>query len=222
MTCHDVRERLDDYVDGALAPDETASVDVHLAGCDDCRAEQRALRALLAGAASLPRESSPRRDLWPGIAARLRPNVASFPRRVAVWRPATLAAAAAVLVALSSAVTWRVARGPEARSTSNRDAGVSAVTLVSLTPATDLLDAEREFARATSDLVAAIEARRDSLPAETLVAVEQNLRAIDLALKSLREALRSEPGNDDLTQLLAATHKRKLDTLRRAVRLSRI
>jgi CHASE3 domain sensor protein len=60
------------------------------------------------------------------------------------------------------------------------------------------------------------------LPPETLVAVEQNLRAIDEALKGLRQALRNEPDNDDLAQLLAATHKRKLDTLRRVARLSRI
>jgi tetratricopeptide (TPR) repeat protein len=222
MTCHDVRDRLDDYVDGALAPDEAASVATHLAGCASCEAEERALHALLSSAAALSRERAPERDLWPGIAGRLRPNVASFPRRVAVWRPATLAAAAAVLVALSSAVTWRIANRTEPRDAADRDAGAPRVTLVALTPAADLLEAEREYARATSDLVAAIEARRDSFPPEALVAVEQNIRAIDEALRSLREALRNEPDNDDLTQLLAATHKRKLDTLRRVVRLSRI
>jgi tetratricopeptide (TPR) repeat protein len=221
MTCQDVRERLDDYVDGALAEPEKLSVGTHLASCAECRDEERALRALLADVAALPREKAPERDLWPGIAARLRPNVAAFPRRAALWRPVTLAAAAAVLVALSSAVTWRLAQ-PGTPQTARRGTDGPAVTLVSLTPAGDLLEAEREYARATADLVAAIEARRDSLPPETLVAVEQNLRAIDEALKGLRQALRNEPDNDDLAQLLAATHKRKLDTLRRVARLSRI
>jgi hypothetical protein len=221
MTCQDVRDRLDDHVDGALPEDEAAALALHLAGCAACRDEERSLRALLAGAAALPRERSPERDLWPGIAARLGTNVAAFPRRATVWRPATLAAAAAVLVALSSAVTWRMAR-PAERGAAEREPDAPHVTLVSLTPVADLLDAEKEYARATSELVAAIEARRGSLPPETLVAVEQNLRAIDEALKGLRQALQNEPGNDDLTQLLAATHKRKLDTLRRVVRLSRI
>ncbi len=222
MTCHDVRERLDDHVDGALAAAESAALALHLAGCAACRGEERSLRALLAGAASLPRERTPERELWPGIAARLGTNLVAFPRRAALWRPATLAAAAAVLVALSSAVTWRIAQPRPTRVAVEREPGAPHVTLVSLTPVADLLEAEKEYARATSELVAAIEARRGSLPPETLVAVEQNLRAIDEALLSLREALQSEPGNDDLTQLLAATHKRKLDTLRRVVRLSRI
>ena len=47
------------------------------------------------------------------------------------------------------------------------------------------------------------------------------MRQIDEALSSLREALAGEPGNRELTQLLTATHKRKLETLRRVVRLSR-
>lgn len=221
MTCEDVRDRLDDYVDGELAQGERDVLAGHLTGCAACREQERGLRRLLAEAAALPRETAPARELWPGIAERLRPAVLAFPRRRTSFQPLTLAAAAAVLIALSSAVTWRVARRPLA-PVASRFVTAPTATLVALTPVVDLLDAEREYASATSDLLAAIEARRDSLSPEAASAVALNMRVIDDALKSLREALRSQPGNPDLTQLLASTHKRKLEALRRVVRLSRV
>lgn len=36
LSCEEVLERLSDYVDDELSPDERASVDTHLAGCDVC------------------------------------------------------------------------------------------------------------------------------------------------------------------------------------------
>lgn len=221
MTCEDVRDRLDDYVDGELAQGERAVLASHLTGCSACREQERGLRRLLAEAAALPRETAPARELWPGIAERLRPPVLAFPKRSTSFQPLTLAAAAAVLIVLSSAVTWRVARRPLA-PVASRFVTAPTATLVELTPAADLLDAEREYASATSDLLAALEARRDSLSPEAASAVALNMRVIDDALKGLREALRGQPGNPDLTQLLASTHKRKLEALRRVVRLSRI
>jgi tetratricopeptide (TPR) repeat protein len=220
MKCDEVRELLDDYVDGELHGGERDSVARHLLECAACREEERSLLSLLAGAAALPRELPPARELWPGVRERLRPSLLAFPQTLPPFRPMTLAAAAALLVALSSAVTWRVARAPEAPLAAS--AGAPLASLVAYTLGAELLEAEREYARATSELLAAIQARRDSFAPETLVAVEQNMRAIDDALKSLREALASDPGNDELTQLLASTHKRKVDTLRRVVRLSRI
>jgi hypothetical protein len=219
MNCEELRDRIDDYVDGELHGAERDAVARHLVECPACREQERALRVLLDGAAALPRELVPERELWPGIAARLRPSLQSFPRRSP--RPLTLLAAAAVLIALSSAITWRIARAPGA-PVAVTSTSAPAFRLAAFKPAPDLLEAEREYASATSELLAAIEARRDSFAPETLDTVEQSLRAIDDALKNLREALRGDPGNDELTLLLTATHKRKVDALRRVVRLSRI
>jgi anti-sigma factor (TIGR02949 family) len=63
LSCSDVLARLSDYVDGELPSDERARLEEHLRGCDGCArfggefsATVRALRALLAGPAPVPRE----------------------------------------------------------------------------------------------------------------------------------------------------------------------
>ena len=87
MTCEQVATRLDEYVDGDLDEAAFQEIELHLAGCAECRQQERLLRALIAEAAALPEEIRPARDLWPEMAARLRG--AEGARLVA--RPATRA-----------------------------------------------------------------------------------------------------------------------------------
>jgi anti-sigma factor RsiW len=77
MDHREIRELLDDYVDGALSWPDRRIVESHLAACAGCRADYDALVALTAATAALPRSIEPRRDLWPGIAERIggRPGV---------------------------------------------------------------------------------------------------------------------------------------------------
>jgi hypothetical protein len=189
-------------------------MELHIAGCAGCRAEERALRALLAHAAALPKEIAPPRDLWAGIDARLetaRP-VWRRPRLMAGWG-AGLAAAAGVVLALSAAL-----HGP---------AGLrGASPLPSLVPAAlrgedPVAVAEREYARAAAELMAALEQRRDRLPPETLASVERDMRTIDAALAQVRRALASDPANPGLNHLLASTHQRKVEVLQQVLKLSR-
>ena len=63
MNCDDVRDRLDDYVDGELAQAERTVVAGHLSDCSACREQERRLRGLLAKAAALPEELTPAREL---------------------------------------------------------------------------------------------------------------------------------------------------------------
>ena len=218
MTCAETRDRLDDYVDGALGGAEVHDVELHLAACAECAGEVSRLRALLAGAAALPPEMSPPRDLWPGIAERIaasrpRPAAPSV-RRPWSMSPAFLAAAAAVLVALGAlARVWPTAtRAPET--------GTGVAQEAAWTTDPSLLAAEREYARATAQLMAALEARKASLPPATMAAVENDLVTIDAALRQVRDALRQDPGNAQLSHMLASTHQKKVDVLQRVVRLS--
>jgi anti-sigma factor RsiW len=209
MTCQEAMGRLDDYVDGALSEAEFQEVELHLAGCASCASELAFLRDLLSEAARLPRGIAPPGDLWPAIASRLGSRAA--PRTY--WM-AGLAAAAAVAVAVTFAV-----RSPHGAATAPGPAGaIATVSTEGLPP--ELEKAEREYERATAQLLAALASRRDTLPAETAQALEVNLRAIDQALVEVRAAVRADPTNPRLNHLLASTHQRKVETLRRVVKLT--
>lgn len=122
MTHEQAIERLDDFVSGELPDIETRMVERHLDGCEACRAEAGAIRALLAEAATLPAGIAPPADLWQAIAPRLEPRAAPAPvaeetkvipfaPRRQVWEPPRWAlqiAAALVLVVSSSLITMRV------------------------------------------------------------------------------------------------------------------
>ena len=45
MTCNEAEDRLDDYVDGALAESEFQEMELHIASCAACREQERRLRA---------------------------------------------------------------------------------------------------------------------------------------------------------------------------------
>jgi Putative zinc-finger len=218
MTCAEVRQRLDDYVDGELPSGELHEVELHLAACPACSGEERAIRALLAHAAALPRRASPSRDLWPEIAAEIGAGkgarVLGFPARPAALG-GLLAAAAALFVALV------IRSGPSPESTpAGTSSGSPAPTLAAASPGLELQGAEADYERAARALLATLEARRDELGPETLRNVEQNMAVIDQALREVRAALDAEPGNPELTRMLAATHRKKVDVLRQVVKLS--
>src|SRR6185369_184889 len=65
MTCEQIRDRLDEYVDGDLAGAEFQEVELHLGGCPECRQEEREIRALVAGPPPSPRRCGRRRTCGP-------------------------------------------------------------------------------------------------------------------------------------------------------------
>lgn len=215
MTCAEIQDRLDDYVDGGLGEREFQEVELHLHDCPECRRHERALRSLLAQAEALPEQLTPHRDLWPGIADRLgrRSLLARLPslgRRPAL-RWGSLAAAAAVALAVASLA---------------RHAGVPAPapqaggTPVAVKQGAALDPAEQEYQRATAELMAALSKQREGLAPETQKAVDENLRVIDGALRDLRVALQKDPGNQKLNRMLVATHQKKVDMLRYLLKLN--
>ena len=219
MTCQEVDERLDDWVDGDLEPGAASEVQAHLASCAECQARERRLRQLLAHAASLPRSVAPPRDLWPGIAQRIgRERTWSW--GLNSWQPWALAAAATVLVGLAAAL-W-TARTPAAVRTVEIPAATPEAHPAALPGLSDpaLAAAERDYEDAANALLEALQKRQAEISPETLVAVRANLEVIDRALAELREALVKDPSNPELNRMLVATHRKKVDVLRRVVRLS--
>ena len=204
MTCAEAEELLDDYVDGDLPEAQVQALELHIRDCPGCREQERRLRTILAQAGALPRSLAPARDLWPGIEDRIREG---HRRRLwQIWGGAGLAAAAVLASALSPTLRPRPAVPP------------AGVPVVASRGGDNLPEVEAEYARASAALLDAL--REQGSSPDTLANVQKNLEIIDGALAEVREALRKDPHNSELTHMLVATHRKKLDVLRRVVKLS--
>lgn len=204
MNCAELRERFDAYARGALSAAEAAALEEHLGGCASCEAYLAGAELSPAGIQALPKSVEPASDLWPGIHARLARR-GSGRGRIAMpgWM---LAAAAVLLIAISSALTALLLR-PAARPDV-------------LAPARTISPLEAQYASAASELGAELERSRVRLAPETMRIIERNLAVIDSALAESRRALARDPGNDTLEQLVIAAWRQKMDFLRRATALS--
>jgi hypothetical protein len=238
MTHDETLERLDELAAGELPEAERAWVEAHLAACADCRAEAQALQALLRQAASLPRGIVPPRDLWAGIEARLEPRgVDVAPEKVDARviplypRPARSprwlqAAAAVMLVAVSSAVTARLVRqqagvveGPVAGAT------LPGLTVQHPAPAVPQPVDGQATGRPTQDpapaaTLASSPSRRDrGAPATALAAFRPAEREYLRAADDLEALLRARRGR--MAPETAATLQKNLRIIDRAIRESR-
>lgn len=201
MTCQELRARAGAYAHGELDATDAAAFEAHLATCSACESALLTSAGAPQGIAGLSRSIEPAADLWPAI----RDRVASGRTgRTRVSAPRwTLAAAAVLLVALSS--------------------GVTAVFLTSGGPgpavARDVSALEAQYAEVSEDLTAALEQARAVLAPETMATILRNLAIIDAALDETRGALARDPGNPALGQMVVAAWRQKVDLLRRATAL---
>lgn len=205
-------EILNDYLDGTLRGEERAALERRLATDAELATELEELRALLAAAAELPREATPRRDLWPGIERRLdRAKVVRirFPRAGTLWRAAALAAAAAL-------VTFVLTRP-------GGDTGRKTPESVAVAPgerAESPLDrADLEYASASRDVLDRLENDRELDP-ETVALIRRNLELIDQAVREIRQALDASPEDARLQHRLTAEYQRRGEVLRQAADLT--
>ena len=226
-------DRLSEYVDGDLDAAECAALDVHLQLCEGCAGTVEELRAVLRRAGALE-TGAPETDLWPAIEARI---AASRKARVldlgdrhgreapratgsGAWGPRRwsftlpqLAAAAVLLVMLSSVTMWAVlSRRPAAVPPLPGPSAASPVTAL-------VQPAGFESARydaAIADLERVLREHRSELDPATVRVIEQNLLIIDQATAQARKALAADPANRYLNGHLAAQLMRKLTLLRQA------
>jgi anti-sigma factor RsiW len=229
-----VTAKLSAYLDDELEPRERQAVDGHLEHCAACAGELDALRRIVGFAATVPEHDTvPARDLWTGIRARIEPhgNVASFEgaraaaphtaarataRRVS-FSIAQLAAAAALLIAVSATAAWML-RGREADAPSPAAAVIEAEVEPTV-PATEVRPAnfaDAQYDAAVTDLERVLQERRNDLNPRTVEILERNLKLIDAAIAQSRQALEEDPGNMYLTRHLVESRRRKLELLRRA------
>jgi hypothetical protein len=190
----------------------------HRAECGECKQLWAELDAISAEAAQLP-TLAPSRDLWSGIEARIGGAPAVTPIRSAPrWYSSQtfrLAMAASLLIAVTSAVTWRVATAPGAVNAvaSAPATEESAVHLASFSASVSQMDHE------IATLQQIVTERRSGLDPKTVAVLEANLAVIDAAIAESRAALDADPASQFLAAQFARAYTSKLTLLRDAATL---
>jgi hypothetical protein len=181
---------------------------------------------ILAQAVGQWREELPARDLWPGVVARIRQHQqpVAATQRFFTFSPAALVLAASLLVAVTSGLTWLVARQPAAgAATAASGPVIQAYGLPDDSTAGQIVPAnfaDAQFNAAVTDLEQILRDERDRLDPRTVLVIERNLKAIDDAIQEARTALNNDPANPYLNSHLADARRRKLDLLRHATTLA--
>src|SRR5687768_10161540 len=168
---HLTETQINDLVDENLAAGELTRALQHLATCSECRAEVDELRAMLHRIAQLPASITPARDLRSDMWAKI------DRKTLWTWRY-PLAAAAVLLIALSSTITVFVLRPDQGP--------VITVTETQSAPSVDLVSLEREYSQEVEDLQRLLRENRETLSPETVRILEDNLRIIDAAIQEAR------------------------------------
>jgi anti-sigma-K factor RskA len=197
--CDTILALLDEYLDGTLAADEQTRVSAHLGACERCRREAEAIRALLARTSTLPRSVLPGRELWSGIAERIRGSTVRRHNGATRWRvPAVALQAAAaiglILLGAGLATTWQ-----------HRPAG------------SRFTAEQARYAAASTALAEHLAREPGNLAPATRAVVERNLAIVDAAIREAEAALLRDPGSQALEQMLVARYEQRLALLRHAI-----
>jgi anti-sigma factor RsiW len=211
---------INDLADDVLPAHSRHRAEAHIAVCAECRARVQRIRRLRVDLASLPHDVAPPERVLAGVRAHMNAPIVAKPpvrARAAGWhvRPSMLAAAAVLLMALSSAgtVTWlRLTADPAAVGASQpltvTDRGSTGLVAV--------LAMERSYEDAIAEVQRALSEQQSGLTPETLRILQANIDIIDRALGEARAALHADPANDALAEMLRSGYERKLDVLRSA------
>lgn len=228
MTCAQVDDRLDAWLQGRLARAEVVALEEHLAGCSECQTLVEDAR-LLQREARLIGSEGPPAGAWDRLAERLQQQVDV--RRVAPasgrepggfsWRWMAVAATLAVVVGGSLFVLR------QSLFTANGSAppAVEAIATPS-TPATlvesielELDQAAQHYERAISGLEQVASESESPLDPAVTATLRENLEIIDSAIDDSREALRAEPDSQLAQESLFDAFRRKVALLQDTIAL---
>lgn len=242
FTCEQFDAALSDYLENALDPAERTALESHASMCDRCRALLAELSAITTSAAALS-DLEPSHDLWPAIAQRITAPVVALPGAAArresrpsarPWylAPASLAAAAAVLIAVTASVTTLairsahtsapvgvVAANNPASATRRIDSQIDIpapaprVTNASATRP-NAVPVQEVYAREIAELDSIARDRRSHLDTSTVAVIEKNLHIIDQAIAQSRAALSRDPNSGFLHHQLNDALNQKISLLR--------
>lgn len=226
--CARFEEQLMGYLERDLDGSGHQWMRQHEVTCARCHQLVHELESVAQAAAALP-AMSPTHDLWPGIASRLETSVvplrpatsdeslARLPDRSRTGlRVRHLAIAAAVLMTVSSAITWRLVRSsaePTSAVVAQRD---SAVDLAAIVP---VVNADVTYELEIAALRAIVTERMSELDSTTVATLQRNLTIIDQAIADSRKALERDPKSRVLSGTLDRALESKLSLMRRVALL---
>ena len=185
------RERLMEWFDGELSPDEAAAMESHVAGCEGCRAELAWLRAeqeLMAQRRTVEPPVNP--AVWRAVAERVH-----TPPKRPWWRMSPLTALFGAM-AVAAGLIVMVGRGdapvPSVQAPAPSPVAMpSPATKRNRDPWATLDRAEREYRDALAVLESEYRERRGRLPPATAARYDRNLqrsrRAVDTASQIARD-----------------------------------
>ena len=223
MTHDVIRHLLDDYVTGELTEDARDPVADHIAACAICAAEVESLKRILARAGDLPKSIDPPAEAWSNIRAAIERDKEAIAteRSGSSLRfrrtPYALAAAAVLLVVLSSAGTavYMNARSADGSTAANSAPGATPASLAAFTVE------ENTYLRNVAVLQDLLDQQESSLAPETVAQLKASLRTIDEAILEARTALARDPANKMLIEMLTGTYRQKMDLMRRTAEMTR-
>jgi anti-sigma factor RsiW len=226
VTCDRVIPLLSELVDATLSASTVGDIERHLEQCDGCRTVLADLRAIRHTAAILDRLTPPA-SVWDRVAAEIasvsqRVSPAPPPRSVveSARLPRFALAAAAVLVLSTIVGLWMregvrpVTRPADDPAAATTDAG--AVPSVEEDVARAV---ERDYEQAIMGLEQVAQAEGHALDPDIAAALNQNIAIVDRAIGDARQAVGTDPQDDELRAGLLDAFRSKLELLEQMVLL---
>ena len=157
--------------------------------------------------AQLPKELLPRRDLWPGIAARIAVQPPRQPR-ITLW-PLGLAAA----IALFGFAAWIGRSAAPNTSAASVAARANAVSLPGALRFAASYALDQKSSDERQQRLHALAGQLGALPDATRLKVSASLQAIEKSMIDIQAALGRDPGNLLLQELLVSSYQDEMRVL---------
>jgi len=221
MACQQYLNSIHEAVDGTIGSIRRAELELHVDTCVECRALLEDLRRIHDAAAALPALDAPDRA-WLQIAGRLRQQgrisesaAPAVRRSYVVW----LAAAAAVILAVASAVMLLMPRStptaPQSAAATGNAADGKSVEAVQ----NEVDAAQQQFEKAIAELEKVAKANQQALDTETAATIDKNLGILDQAIAENRAVVKSEPASVAARETLFQALRSKVSLLQDTISL---
>ena len=210
--CERYLNAIHELVDGTLGPIRRAELELHLEGCDGCRALAADLQEIARSARSLD-VLEPPAHVWTSIAGRLRTERGMTGPSGALGRHRSMA-----MLAIAAALVLAVGASPQSTATTQPTGEPASGNAASEDPVQGVVKKLAVTETAFQDLVTASEATNTVDP-KTAAALKKNLLVMNEAINETRKALDADPQSAPARASLYEVLKQKIQFLQDTIAL---